>query len=56
VALKAYKTTDKSFVGRGNPIMSGVAKQFSNAELKVLADYVASLPGELQTLQPVRFK
>ncbi len=56
VALRSYKTTDKSFVGRANPIMAGVAKQFSNAELKVLADYVASLPGELQTLQPVRFK
>ena len=56
VALRSYKTTDKAFMGRANPIMAGVAKQFSNAELKVLADYVSSLPGELQTLQPVRFK
>lgn len=56
VALKAYKTTDKPLIGRGNPIMGGIAKQFSNAELKVLADYVASLPGELQTVQPPRFK
>ncbi len=56
VALKAYKTSDKSFIGRGNPIMAGVAKQFSNDELKLLANYVASLPGELQTVQPVRFK
>jgi cytochrome c553 len=56
VALKAYKTNDKPMMGRGNPIMGGIAKQFSNAELKVLADYVGSLQGELQTLQPVRFK
>jgi len=55
-ALKAYKTKDKSFVGRANPIMGGVVSQFSLAELKVLADYMGSLPGELQTLQPVRFK
>ncbi|MFZ4625928.1 MAG: c-type cytochrome [Rhodoferax sp.] len=54
-ALKAYKT-EKPFVGRSNPIMGGVTKQFSNAELKVLADYMGSLPSELQTLQPVRFK
>ncbi len=56
VALKSYKTTGKPMIGRGNPIMGGVAKQFSNADLKVLADYVGSLPGELQTLQPPRFK
>jgi len=56
VALKAYKNTDKPMIGRGNQIMGGVAKEFSNADLKVLADYVGGLPGELQTLQPERFK
>lgn len=56
VALKAYKTTDKPLIGRTNPIMGGIAAQFSNAELKVLADYVASLPGELQTIQRDRVK
>jgi cytochrome c553 len=56
VALKAYKTTDKAFIGRGHPLMGGIAKQFSNADLKVLAEYVSSLPSELQTVQPVRFK
>ena len=55
-ALRSYKTNDRPMAGRSNPIMGGVAKQFSNDELKVLAEYVASLPGELQTLQPVRFK
>jgi len=56
VALKSYKTTDKPFMGRGNPIMGGIAAQFSNAELRVLADYVASLPSELQTIQRARVK
>jgi hypothetical protein len=36
--------------------MGGIVKQFSNADLKVLAEYVSSLPSELQTVQPVRFK
>jgi len=55
-ALRSYKTNDRPMIGRSNPIMGGVAKQFSNAELKVLAEYLGSLPGVLQTVQPVRFK
>ena len=30
--------------------MSGQAKKFSNAELKELASYIGSLPGELKTV------
>ena len=56
VALKAYKTEGNPQVGRGNAIMGGVAKQFSNDELKELATYVASLPGELKTVPQNRFK
>jgi cytochrome c553 len=56
VALRAYKTTDKPMIGRGHPVMGGIAKQFSNADLKVLADYVGSLPSEMQTLQRARLK
>ena len=56
VALKSYKTTDKPLIGRSHPVMGGIAKQFSNADLKELAHYVGSLPSELQTLQPARFK
>jgi len=55
-ALKSYKYSDKPLMGRGNPVMGGVAKQFSDADLRVLADYVGSLPGVLQTYQPPRFK
>lgn len=56
VALKAYKTEGQSTWGRANAIMGGVAKQFSNAELKELANYVSSLPGELKTVPQRKFK
>jgi len=56
VALKAYKTEGNANIGRGNAIMGGVAKQFSNAELKELANYVGSLPTELKTVPQNRFK
>ena len=56
VALKSYKTEGYSTWGRANPIMGAVAKQFSNSELKELADYVGALPGELSTLARSGFK
>jgi cytochrome c553 len=55
-ALKAYRTENNAAVGRGNPIMGGIVKQFSNAELKAIADYVGSLPGELYTVPQSRFR
>jgi cytochrome c553 len=36
--------------------MGGVAKQFSNAELKELAAYVSALPGELKTVPQSKFR
>ena len=56
MALRGYKNGDKPFSGRNQPVMAGVAKLFTDAELKVLANYVSTLPGELQTVQPPRFK
>jgi cytochrome c553 len=56
VALKAYKTEGNANVGRGNPIMAGMAKQFSNAELRAMADYLAALPGELRTIKEASFR
>jgi cytochrome c553 len=55
VALKAYKTDGNPNVGRNNPIMAAQVKQFSNAELKALANYIASLPGELKTVRQTPF-
>jgi cytochrome c553 len=56
VALKAYKTENNPMVGRNNPIMGGMVKQFSNAELKELANYIGGLPGDLKTIQPSRLR
>lgn len=56
VALKSYKAEGTSTWGRSNGVMGGVAKQFSNAELKQLAAYVAGLPGELKTVPQAKFK
>ncbi len=56
VALKSYKTEGKALWGRSNAIMGGVAKQFSNAELKELANYMHSLPSELHTVPQAKFK
>ena len=55
-ALKAYKIEGNAQIGRSNAIMGGVAKQFSNEELKTLANYIGSLNGELKTVQPDRFQ
>jgi cytochrome c553 len=56
VALKAYKTENNQAVGRSNPIMGAIAKQFSNAELKALAEYVSSLDGEVTVHPESRFR
>ena len=56
MALRSYKINEKPPIGRSHPVMGGIAKQFANNELKVLADYVASLPGEMQTVQRSRIK
>jgi len=56
VALKSYKAEGNPQVGRGNAIMGGVAKQFSNEELQALAEYVSSLNGELKTVPESRFR
>ena len=55
VALKAYKTENNAAVGRSNAIMGGIAKQFSNAELKAIAQYVGSLDGDVKTVPESRF-
>jgi cytochrome c553 len=56
VALKAYKAENNPQVGRGNAIMGGMVKQFSNAELKELANYIGGLPGELKIVPQHKFK
>ena len=56
MALKSYKTENQSTWGRSNGVMGGIAKQFSNAELKALANYVGSQQGELHTIPQPKFR
>jgi cytochrome c553 len=56
VALKAYQIDHNPQVGRSNAIMAGQARMFKPEELKLLAKYVASLPGDLQTVPQQRFR
>ena len=51
VALKAYQTDQNPLIGRSNPIMVGMARQFTHAELKAMSNYLASLPGEMQSVE-----
>jgi cytochrome c553 len=36
--------------------MGGIAKQFSNAELKELANYIGTQPGELHVVPQSKFR
>lgn len=56
VALKAYKTEGNAVVGRSNGVMGGIAKQFTNNELKDMSAYLSKLPGELQTIKQSSFR
>ncbi len=56
VALKSYKVENQSTWGRSNGVMGGIAKQFSNAELKALSAYVGSLDGDLKTVPQSKFR
>lgn len=56
VALRQYKDGSGAYFGRSNAIMAGIAKQFTNAELKALAGYVGSLDTNLQFVPEARFR
>ena len=57
VALKSYKADARNAnVGRNNAIMGGIAKQFTNAELKAIASYVGSLESDLHSVPQSRFR
>ncbi len=56
VALKAYKTEGNPVVGRSNAIMAAQVKQFSNKELRLIADYLGSLPPEIATVAQSPFR
>jgi cytochrome c553 len=55
-ALKAYQTDHNDRIGRNNAIMMGMARPFTHAEIKALASYLSSLPGEIKTVQLDEFR
>ena len=55
-ALKSYKVEGNPQVGRGNAIMGAQVKQFSNKELKMLAQYLGSLPPGVHTIAQSKFR
>ena len=56
IALKSYQDGGHSTWGRSNAIMAGMAKPFSRNELKAIANYIGSLPGELQVVPQSKFR
>ena len=56
VALKSYKVEKNNNLGRSNAIMAGVAKQFTNAELKALSNYLGGVEGDLHVVPQSSFR
>jgi cytochrome c553 len=56
VALKAYQIQNNAQVGRANPVMGGMVAGFTHEQLKQMAQYIGSLPGELQVVPQEPFK
>lgn len=56
VSLKAYQVEGNAKIGRSNAIMANQARMFTQAELKQLAAYIATLPGDLRTVTQSRFR
>jgi cytochrome c553 len=56
VALKSYKSEGYATWGRSNGVMGGIAKQFTNAELKAMSAYIGSLNGDLKVVPQPKFR
>lgn len=56
VALKSYQVEGRALHGRANAIMSGQVKQFKLSELKAMAQYISSLPGDVRTVPQPKFR
>ena len=56
VALKSYTVEKNNYVGRSQPVMGAMAKQFNHAEMKEQANYIGSLNGGLQVVPESRFR
>jgi cytochrome c553 len=55
-SLRAYSTEGNPQVGRNNAIMVGQVKQFKRSELKAMANYMATLPGDVRLVPNAHFR
>jgi cytochrome c553 len=56
VALKSYKVQNNQIIGRNNAIMGAIVQQYTLRELREMANYIASLEGEMATRPQSRFR
>jgi cytochrome c553 len=55
-SLRAYSTEGNPQVGRSNAIMVGQVKQFKRSELKAMANYMATLQGDVRLVPNAHFR
>jgi cytochrome c553 len=55
-ALRAYATEGNAHFGRNNALMAPMAKTLTDSEARDFTAYLASLPGELRTVQTPHFR
>jgi len=55
-SLRAYGIEGNPHMGRANAVMSGQVKPYKRAELKAMADYLSTLPGDLRVVPNPKFK
>jgi cytochrome c553 len=55
-SLRAYSTEGNPQVGRSNAIMVGQVKQFKRSELKAMANYMATLSGDVRLVPNAHFR
>lgn len=56
VAMKAYTIDNNPIIGRTNPVMAGVARQFTLEEMRELARYMGQLDGNLEVVPQSGFR
>jgi len=55
-ALRSYGVEGNPVLGRGHPVMVAQVKPFKRSELKAMADYIGSLPGDVRTVKQPSFR
>ena len=56
LALKSYTVEGNPHYGRANPVMGAMAKPLKDDAIAEIADYLASLPGDLRTVPQAKLK